>query len=471
MDQVEKPAARPTAALADFVAGLRYEALPEAVTQRARVALLDVLSCGIAGYQGPGAQSCRRALRRFGSGSDGSVVWGTTERLHAPWAAMANAIAARTPKMDDTHLGGKIHPGSFVIPAILAVAEDRERDGHRVSGRAVVEAITAGYEIAVRVSVAAGPAEQRLRGWHPTGTCGPVGAAAAASKILGLDAQATLSALGLGGDQAAGLSLHHTDGSMVGFFHSGHAAAGGILGAYLAAEGFRGPVEVLAASDAGLCHALTGQCDVALLTADLGQRFALVETGMKPYASCRSTHGAVDSAIRLRGQHAFSPDSVRRVTVYTNRIAKMQCRHVVQPGNTVPGGSTSMAYSIAAAICDLTVGPKQLVHERMAREDVQRLAQKVEMIVDPEFDAAYPRRWPCRIEIELEDGTTVTRAVDNPPWEPGDESVDWDAVKARAKHITEGYIAPDRLERLISYVEQLEALTTVADLVRALVWH
>jgi 2-methylcitrate dehydratase PrpD len=275
-----------------------------------------------------------------------------------------------------------------------------------------------------------------------------------------------LSALGLGGDQAAGLSLHHTDGSMVGFFHSGHAAVGGVLGAYLAAEGFRGPGEVLAAADAGLCNALTGHCDVAQLTAGLGQRYSLLETGMKPYASCRSTHGAVESSILLRKEHGFSPESVRRISVFTNRIAKMQCRHVVQPGNQVPGGSTSMAYSVAAAVCDLAVGPGQFLHERMARPDVQALAKKVEMFVDPGFDAAYPQRWPCKIEIELEGGETLSRSVANPPWEPDDEDVDWSAVRERSRHMTGGFIGPDRLEKLTAYIEELPRLTTITELVR-----
>ncbi len=468
MDQYEKPIAKPTATLAEFVVNLEYATLPAPVGDRARIALLDTLSCGIAGHQSAAAQSSRKTLRRFGPVQHGSVVWGTSEILPSPWAALANAIAARSPKMDDTHLGGKLHPGSFVIPAILAVAEERERDGRAVSGQLLIEAITAGYEIAVRVSRAAGAAEQRLRGWHPTGTCGPIGAAAAVAKILGLDAKTTLSALGLGGDQAAGLSLHHTDGSMVGFFHSGHAAAGGILGAYLAADGFRGPGEVLASADAGLCRALTGSCDIDQLTSGLGERFSLLETGMKPYASCRSTHGAVESSILLRTQRGFTPESVRRVSVFTNRIANMQCRHVVQPGNKVPGGSTSMAYSVAAAICDLTVGPKQFHPDRMAQADVQQLAQKVGMVVDPDFDAVYPQQWPCKIEIELENGETLSRSVDNPPWEPEDTAVNWHAVQERARHMTEGFMDSYRLTRLISLVEDLPNLKTITPLTQTL---
>lgn len=468
MNQSDTAITNPSAILAGFVANLKYEDLPAAVANRAKIALLDILSCGIAGHQSPAAQASRKTLRRFGAGPQGCAVWGTADKLSSPWAAMANAIAARSPKMDDTHLGGKLHPGSFVVPAILAVAEQREREGHAVSGHVLIEAITAGYEIAVRTSKAAGAAEQRIRGWHPTGTCGPIGAAAAVARILGLDTRTTLSALGLGGDQAAGLSLHHTDGSMVGFFHSGHAAAGGVLGAYLAADGFRGPGEVLAAADAGLCAALTGNCDVVQLTADLGQRFSLLETGMKPYASCRSTHGAVESSILLRKQRGFSPESVRRISVFTNRIANMQCRHVVQPGNTVPGGSTSMAYSIAAAICDLTVGPKQFAHDRMEQDDVQQLATKVGMIVDPEIDAAYPHRWPCKVEIELENGETLHRSVENPPWEPDDSDVNWQAVGERTKHMTAGFMDAAQIDRLIAQVEDLPNLKSVAPLVQLL---
>lgn len=455
---------RPTEQLAAFVADLTYRSLPRAVVDRARTALLDTLSCGIAGHDSAAARSARSAIRRFTSETGGSVVWATSERMPSPWAAFANAIAARAPKMDDIHLGGKLHPGSFVIPAVLAVAEDLERRGRPVGGERIVEAITAGYEVAVRVSMAAGAAEQRLRGWHPTGTCGPIGAAAAVAKLLGLDAKQTLSAIGLGGDQAAGLSLHHTDGSMVGFFHSAHAAQGGVLGAYLAAEGFRGPGEVLAADDAGLCKALTGQCNAEAITAGLGQRYALMDTGMKPYASCRSTHGAVESAIRLRQEHGFPIESVRQVSVFTNRIAKMQCRHVVLPGNEVPGGSTSMAYSVAAALCDFNVGPKQFLPERMAQPDVQTLAQRVEMIVDEDFDAAYPRRWPCKLEIELENGKTLSRAVDNPPWEPGDPGIRLAGVVERARHLCEEHMAPERLARLADRVENLPDLESVASI-------
>lgn len=453
----------PTAALADFVVNLKCKNLPAAVIDRARVALLDLLSCGLAGAHSAAARSCRSALHRFGGAQHGNVVWGTTEKLSSPWAAMANAIAARVPKMDDIYLGGKLHPGSFVMPALLSAAEDLQREGRTVSGQRAIEAIVAGYEVSARTSQAAGAAEQRLRGWHPTGTCGPIGAAATVSKLLDLDGESTLSALGLGGDQAAGLSLHHSDGSMVGYFHSGHAAMGGLLGAYLAQSGFRGPGEVLAAEDAGLCRALSGQCDVHKLTDQLGERFVLVGTGMKPYASCRSTHGAVHSVIALRREHAFKPDEVRRVVVHTNRIAMMQCRHVVMPPNRVPGGSTSMAYAIAAAICDLDVGPMQLAAERMEQTDVQNLAQHVEMVVDPVFDAAYPQSWPCKVGVELENGRCFERARDNPPWEPEDP-VEWGVLVERFHHMAGDVLPEHKINALISQVADLPNLNSLASI-------
>src|SRR5262245_66279005 len=177
--------------LAEEAGALRSAALPPAVLARACDLLLDFLGVALGGAGEPSSVTLRRGLHRLGPAGD-SVVLGVAERLPAPHAALANGAAAHALEMDDTHQGGSIHLGAAVFPAAIAAAQLAG-----ASGQALLRAAVGGYEVAARLAMALQPAEHYARGFHPTGTCGAFGAAAASGMLFGLDADGVCRALGI----------------------------------------------------------------------------------------------------------------------------------------------------------------------------------------------------------------------------------------------------------------------------------
>jgi 2-methylcitrate dehydratase PrpD len=192
-----------TRALATDVVAIRDGSLPDAVVARARDLVLDYLGVTLAGAGEESTVVLRRGLAALGPAGDATVI-GTPLRMAPPHAALANGAAAHAIEMDDTHLGGSIHLGASVLSATFAAAELVPASGPRC-----LRAAVAGYEVAARLAMALGAAAHYRRGFHPTGTCGAFGAAAAASVVFGLDAGGVTAALGVAGSQAAGSMEFH----------------------------------------------------------------------------------------------------------------------------------------------------------------------------------------------------------------------------------------------------------------------
>jgi len=224
--------------LANFVSALRYEDLPPQVVARAKSALLDTLGAGLAGCRTSEVARVIASVRDCGRGGT-ATIWGTDVRSGVTGAALINGTMAHSRELDD--YGGCGHSGAVVVPAALAAGEHEA-----VSGRTLLTALVAGYDLAARVTEAAGGYRpHNARGWHSTGTCGSFGAAAAAAKCLGLDAAGTAAALGIAGSYTGGLWAFIVDGAMTKRLHPGKAAENGVFAAHLARHGFTGPAEIL----------------------------------------------------------------------------------------------------------------------------------------------------------------------------------------------------------------------------------
>ena len=247
----------PTAALAEFVANLRYDGVPEDVRRVLREAVVDAVGCGLFGLTTPAGRIVQEFALEQG-GPDDATLWAAGGvRVSSANAALALGTIIHAFDFDDHHRA-KIHPGAAVLPAVLALGEPRDIDGETC-----LAALAAGYEVMARVSLAANPSSSRMRGWHLTGTCGTFGAAAAASVILGLDAPTTASALGLAGTQSAGLWAFNADGAMSKRLHPGRSAQSGIMAALLAQKGFQGPRQILEADDGGFLAATSDDVRLA----------------------------------------------------------------------------------------------------------------------------------------------------------------------------------------------------------------
>ena len=288
----------PSVALAEFVADLTLAGVPDEVVAYARVLTLDLLGAALSGVDTVEARTMISAAQSIAPTDGPCSIWGTSHTTTAAAAALVNGVIAHAQELDD--FGGADHSGAVVIPVVLAIAEaEGVTDGERV-----LEAIIAGYDIALRVLEGAGGyrAHNGL-GWHSTGTCGSFGAAAAAARMLDLDAEKTAWALGIAGSFTGGVWAFLADGSMSKRYHTGRAAEIGLTAAYMARAGFSGPTGVLDAEYGGY---LATYCDdraqPAAFTEGLGREYRIMKSGIKPYAACRGLHAALDVGAAAQGR-------------------------------------------------------------------------------------------------------------------------------------------------------------------------
>ncbi|KDB93386.1 MmgE/PrpD family protein, partial [Bordetella bronchiseptica] len=287
MTMIPSPSDHPSARLAEFTAGLRYEDIPPAVLRRAEDLFLDSLASILAGAGAPPVQAIARYAAAMGPADGPSQNLVTRTGTTPLFAAMVNAAACHVVEQDDVHNGAVFHPAAVVFPPALAVAQALGR-----SGRDLLTAAVAGYEAGIRIGEFLGRSHYRI--FHTTATVGPLAAAVTVGHLLRLDAAQMLHALGSAGTQSAGLWEFLRDAADSKQLHTAHAAAAGITAAYLAQDGFTGAQRILEGAQ-GLAAGMSSDADPSRLLDGLGQRWALAETSFKYHASCRHTHPAADA--------------------------------------------------------------------------------------------------------------------------------------------------------------------------------
>lgn len=399
------PAADLTRRLAAFVAHLQPSAIPRSVTSVLEKALIDAVGCGLYGLTTEWGGMVHAFAAEQGGPAE-STMWASAGRkVSAMNAALAAGTAIHSFDFDD-HSRAKIHPGAVVVSAALALAE-RER----VSGAKLLTAVAAGYETMIRVSLAANPGAARMRGWHLTGTAGTFAAAAAASVVLGLDAEATASALGLAGTQSAGLWAFNVDGAMSKRLHPGKAAHSGIMAALLAARGFHGPRHILEAGDGGFLKASSDDMRPAEITRALGVVWRTEGVCFKPYACCGSNHSSIDAALAILKDEGLTAADIARVVIGVSKVVETQTGFVYAP-STVLNAQMSLRYDVAVALIDGQAYLEQFAPQRIRDRDVCNLAARVEVVIDSEMDAVYPELYAGKVTLVTSSGKSITRRVD-----------------------------------------------------------
>lgn len=359
--------------LAHWVATLDGDALPDDVRFAATTALLDTLGCALAGQSADGVVQIRRASMRW-SGTEECSVWGTGVRLAPPDAAFVNGAAAHAREFDDTHDASVIHAGGAVCAAAVATAEAVGD----VNGRQLVAAIVSGVDVGCRLAAAVrvGPG---MSGWLLTPLVGYFGAAAAAAHVLQLDTTATRNAFGIAYSQAAGNGQATLDGGLTKRLQPGFAARGGLLSAWLAADGVTGAARVFE-GQRGYFHVYHGsQYDRGAVLDDLGSRFSVGELGFKPYPCCRWTHAAIEAALALRERGVTCPD-VSSIDVEVNDQALRSTGtplEVRQRPRTPSQAQFSLPYVVAVALVRGAVELGDFGDEALADKEVLSLASRV----------------------------------------------------------------------------------------------
>src|SRR5580698_659718 len=269
-----------TRAIAQFVSQLRYEDIPDDVITRIKLLILDSLGCALFGTALEWSEILRATLAKLDA-TKACGVWGTSERLSAPHAALVNGTLIQSFELDDVHRQGVLHVGAVTLPPLFAVTELRPG----MDGRDFLRSAVAGYESGPRVGKCMGP-EHIGQGWHSGATVGVFSAASSAAAALGLSADQTVHALGIAGTQSAGLMAAQY-GAMVKRMHAGRSAQSGLYGALLAEQGFTGIVDVFENPYGGFCSTFsrsTDRFDLTKLVEGLGERFETMRIALKFYS-------------------------------------------------------------------------------------------------------------------------------------------------------------------------------------------
>jgi 2-methylcitrate dehydratase PrpD len=395
-----------TLRFAELVHALKYEAIPEEVTKKAKFIIRDGLGNQIAASAiSEPARKVIEMVKEWGGKPESTVV-GYGFKVPAPMAAMCNAMMGHGVELDDAHGSGLIKAGSVMVPSLMALAEANNK-----SGKEVVTALIAGYEVAIRIAKAINPGH-RQRGFHTTGTVSAIGVAAAGAKLLGCDVNAIASAIGLAAMQSAGIQSYLDDPCMAKPFSPGKSALNGTMAAVMVSRGFTGPKKALEGRE-GFFNAYCDDIRVSDLLDSLGQKFAIMEVGFKPHAACRYAHGPIDLA-----QQFFHEDNVRLQDVDSIRVnmCELSIRQASKPKPpNLNAAMGSTQFSVALA---LEIGRNGL-REYWDGFNNQKIhdasSTQTTLICEPAYGVTGRQ---AAVELTLKNGKVLRREQPEPKGEP-----------------------------------------------------
>jgi 2-methylcitrate dehydratase PrpD len=438
-----------TQALAARASGLDYDELPAAARALARQCVLDYYGCALAGADDPLVMILLDELSESAGDTQASVI-GHPLGLPMLAAALVNGAAGHALDYDDVNLAMPGHPSVAILPALLALAEQRGS-----SGRDVVTAFVAGYETACRIGVTMRPGHYNL-GFHATGTVGCFGAAAACARLLGLDASATAQALGIAGTQAAGLKSQF--GTMCKPFHAGKAAQNGLLAARLAARGFSSRPDLVECEQGfALTHAPEFRPAKAL--ADPPNGFYILANLFKYHAACYLTHGPIESARAVREQHGVTPDQIARITLKLDRSCDRVC-NIAAPTDGLEA-KFSLRQNVAMALAGVDTA-SMAAYSVATATDPALVALRQKVVLD--FQDGYPQA-AAEIEVALSDGR-VLRASHDAGVPSADIAAQGERLGAKFDALAEPVLGAARARELRSAIDRLDALSDAGEIAR-----
>jgi 2-methylcitrate dehydratase PrpD len=446
-----------TAQLAAFAAGLRFEDIPEPVVRKIEDLLVDWFGSAVAGHGTRPVETITRFAQAMGPAQGPSEVIINGARTTPYLAAMANAAASHVAEQDDVHNGSVFHPATVVFPPAVAVAQALGASGQQLLTAAVV-----GYEVGIRVGEFLGRSHYKI--FHTTGTAGTLASAAAVGHLLGLTPGQMLHALGSAGTQSAGLWEFLRTAADSKQLHTAHAAAAGLMAAYLAQDGFTGAANILEGPQ-GLAAGMSSDANPAKLVDGLGSRWATVETSFKYHASCRHTHPAADALLHVMQTHSLKDADLAHVLTHVHQGAIDVLGPVVKP-TTVHQSKFSMGTVLALVA---QYGHAGLVEfdQHFLSTETQALRNRIEMVLDEEVDAAYPQRWIGKVTVTTTDGRLLHGRVDEPKGDPGN-TLSRQEITDKAMRLAafSGGASPESMRQAVAALWQVASWSRVGSLLK-----
>ena len=454
-----------TAVLAEWAATYRLEDAPDAVVERMKALVLDFLRVVAVGARLPWSRSTRALALQLGGKAECSLVL-CGSRIDAARAAFVNGAYAHACDLDDTHVGSMHHAGASILPAVLAMAE-REN----ASGRALLEAAIIGYEASLRIGLATQPALFQ-RGFMATPTCGAMGAALAAGKLLKFNATDMAGALGAAGAYAGGLAQFYLSGGVTKRLNGARGAESGVMAALLTQAGIWGPRDILE-GEAGFFHAFSGNAKPEKITGDLGRGYRLMEVSTKIHAGAGRLQATVDAGLSLGAQHGLAAEQIVECEVGIPKVVQGRLTQLDPPD--LQSAQLSIPFSLAMA---LALGRTRGAQAALRREDyetalvdadIRALSNRTRCVLDADIEAGTnTEEVPSRVSITLADGRKFVAHEPHPRGSPH-RRMTWDELSALFKDTVADALPAATLNRVLDLVAGLDRDTQPREIMGAFV--
>lgn len=452
-----------TATLAQHAATAPYAALPPAAVQAAKRSLLDAVGVmlGASGL-GEGCAAFAEQARQIGGRAE-STVLGFGFKAPALMAAFANGATAHALDFEDAYDGAPIHPNAAVVPAALAIAEARGC----ISGETLIGAIAVGCDLVCRLGLSL-RTNPDVFGFYPPPILSAFGAAAAAGRLLGLDAVRMEDAFALTLSQAvATAQFKETPDSMLRAVRDAFATQAGVQAAQLAARGVRGFAGAFEGKAGLFALYARGDYDPQVLTEELGEHFLGAEVSFKPWPACRGTHAFIEAAEAL----GVAADEVAHMTFTASPMMAMLAEPRAQKiaPSTAIDAKFSLPFTVATQLVQGEVTLASFTPAAMADEQVLSLAARSTFVADP--NAKGPDAMTSgELALDLADGRRLTRRIERPRGAPSNPMSNLDLAAKFLDCAGQARVPakPERLQRFIAEVARLETLSETRGLIEAL---
>jgi 2-methylcitrate dehydratase PrpD len=405
-----------------------------------------------------------RLVQDLDKTAEGAVVIGTNIRVSPPLAALANGTAAHSLELDDVVNEASLHPAVAIMPAAMAAAQLAG-----CTGKEFLAAIVIGYEVTIKLGIALDPAAHYARGFHPTGTCGTMGAAVTAAKILGLNQSAMTNALGIAGSMAAGSMEFLSDGSFTKRLHPGWAAHSGMMAALLAGNDFTGPGTIVEGKF-GFLHSYSSAPKADKILTTWGRPYEIMRTSIKPHSCCRYKQGPIDGILQILQENKLNTAEIDKVTL---GILKAGFALVAEPEElkrnpmSIVDAQFSMPFGAAVAMLYGKATLDEYTLENVKSSRAKELMDRIFCVEDPELEKEYPRKWPASVIIETIDGKQYSTRIDYPKGDP-ENPLSWDELIDKFKSLISQVFFSEKQNEIITRVKSLEKENDLIDFSKVL---
>lgn len=444
--------------MAEFICNTSYEKLPAEVRAEAKLRIADVIGAGLSGSQTPVHKLGEFAAQKGGAGE--ATIWGSGKKTSPAYASLANGTMVFHLELDDVHRTSHTHPGVSVVPAALALCEQRG-----LGGKDLINAVVIGYDATIRVGMAVSPSIYVDRTFLAPGTLAPFAAVAAAAKLMGLNESDTAGALGTVayfGPTACFESFRL--GAGIKDMIMGWGNFCGIYGAEMAALGFGGP-DTSIEGDFGFCKTTSAKFDLERFYKDMGVFYEIMTTGVKPYACCRQHHAAIGCMLELREKYGFGLSDVEHVRVRTFVVSS---RGNKKRPEGVAEAKYSIPYIMAVTLKFAQAWREQFTDELIQDPELMAFAQKVDVEPDYELDKLYDEKWPSIVEVTLKNGKILSARHDLPKGEPEFPCTRED-MKAKFMSLACDAVTESRALEIWDHIDNLDKVDDIGKLTRLLI--